>query len=245
MVTKIKLSMSHRIDQLFKNKLADHSIAPGEEAWAKIQAGATKNRLVIYWRIAAVFLLAGLFITTYYFVSNPDEISRQTLSQVEDPQAQQQGTTIQSLEENKQPPITEPNIAQTDHKSALSVPGRRKKAEQHDTGDQQVDNNNSVTESLNNPMVKEEIMDNPATLVAQSSEQEKAIVIEFSLPAIVADNTEEAVASTAPTEKTGIIRFLETAKEVKNGDAPFENSLRNIKHELLAFDFKKDKTKRN
>lgn len=33
----------NRIDELFKNKLANHQVAPSADAWQKVEAGLTKK----------------------------------------------------------------------------------------------------------------------------------------------------------------------------------------------------------
>src|SRR5260370_42474144 len=55
-----------RVDQFFKNKLEDHSIAPSENAWTKVEAGLSKKNNVVLWRWAAAVLLMGALITIIY-----------------------------------------------------------------------------------------------------------------------------------------------------------------------------------
>ncbi|MBI3482347.1 MAG: hypothetical protein HY015_05145 [Bacteroidetes bacterium] len=56
-----------RVDQFFKNKLEDHTIAPSENAWAKVEAGLSKKNNVIVWRWAAAVLLMGALISIIYW----------------------------------------------------------------------------------------------------------------------------------------------------------------------------------
>src|SRR5260221_10566584 len=55
-----------RVDQFFKNKLEDHTIAPSENAWAKVEEGLSKKNNVVLWRWAAAVLLMGALITIIY-----------------------------------------------------------------------------------------------------------------------------------------------------------------------------------
>ena len=64
-----------RIDQFFKNKLEDHSMAPSENAWTKVGAELSKKNNVVLWRWAAAVLLMGALITIIYWsqrgIENP------------------------------------------------------------------------------------------------------------------------------------------------------------------------------
>lgn len=55
-----------RVDKFFKNKLEDHTMAPSENAWAKVEAGLSKKNNVVLWRWAAAVLLTGALISIIY-----------------------------------------------------------------------------------------------------------------------------------------------------------------------------------
>lgn len=76
------------------------------------------------------------------------------------------------------------------------------------------------------------------TQTAVAVAQPKPIVIEFSL-----DPVAPPVVTAEATEKKGLQRFLEKARDVKNGESDL--GLREATNDLLAWGFKKDKTKRN
>jgi hypothetical protein len=234
--------MSNHIDQLFKNKLGDLNLPPSEEAWAKVEAGLSKrNKVIIYWRAAAVFVLLGLLISAWYLFTG-SIVSKQeqlTLSGLQKP-------TPEIIKES-----IEPNKAQT-LAPALDTPKKitTKKQSKKYNNTQDIDKptvTETTTELAQNLSLNSEMLElNESIASVNEVKQEKAIVIEFELPAIAQTNSLDVVSvSTEPEKSNGIMKLLETARDVKNGDAELGNSLRDIKNELLAFDFKKDKTKRN
>jgi hypothetical protein len=234
--------MSNRIDQLFKSKLGEHSLPPSEESWAKVQAGLSKkNSVIIYWRAAAAVALLGLLVSAWYLFNQSTITEQQQLSQ--------SGTTetiIQQPEIKQEP--------KTDQKQALDLTGKKKadikkqsKRSLHTPVAQDLAVKVDVSEHNEEQKTMEQLPEvNESIALVQEVNQEKAVVIEFVLPTIVETNTSEmAVAAIEDEKSTGIIKLLETARDVKNGDAEFSSSLRDMKNELFAFDFKKDKTKRN
>ena len=59
--------MNNPLDKLFKNKLTDHSIEPGEKTWARVSAGLTKkNSRIIWYRAAAALFIGGLAFALWY-----------------------------------------------------------------------------------------------------------------------------------------------------------------------------------
>lgn len=229
--------MSNRIDQLFKNKLSEHVFPPSDEAWTKVQNGLSKkNNVVIYWRAAAVFVLFGLLVSAWYLFRLPVEISTQQI-------AKKENTEIQD------------KPAQTKEDERESANTYATKKETSDTHTQKpraksiksniIDKKEELTEKTE-PSAQIDVAEIGQTMTVAEVAVEKPIVLEFTLPTIE-DNTPVDVAlADAETEKsTGIKKFLETARDVKNGDAEFANSLRDIKNELFALEFKKDKTRRN
>jgi len=80
-------------------------------------------------------------------------------------------------------------------------------------------------------------------LIAQNAKTEKPMVIEFTLAPIVNEPVTEVTQNDSESS-SGLKKILETARDVKNGEADL-GIIRDTKNQLLAFDFKKDKTKRN
>ena len=57
----------NKLDEFFKEKLTDHSIAPSTGAWQKVEAGfSKKNKGVAWLRWAAVFLLGAFLLGTLW-----------------------------------------------------------------------------------------------------------------------------------------------------------------------------------
>jgi hypothetical protein len=234
--------MSNHIDQLFKNKLGDHNLPPSDEAWTKVQAGLSKrNKVIIYWRAAAVFVLLGLLVSAWYLftgsiVSKQEQLTQSGLQQ-----------PIPEINNESIEPLKEQTLAQVleEPKKVNTKKQSKKSNNSQDTNKQEV--TETTTELAQHTPLNSEILELNESIVSVSeAKEEKAIVIEFILPAITQTTSPEvAIAITEPEKSNGIMKILETARDVKNGDAELGNSLRDIKNELLAFDFKKDKTKRN
>ena len=68
--------MSNRLDQLFKNKLSDHTLTPSVNAWDRVKDSlAKKNNRPLMVRMAAAVLLAGALTTTLLWLSSKDHVS--------------------------------------------------------------------------------------------------------------------------------------------------------------------------
>lgn len=224
--------MSNRMDQLFKNKLGDHRLLPSAEAWSKIESGLSKkNNTVILWRAAAVFVLCGLLTSTWFYWQSSQNHSQQL--------ATEQDNTIDTVPETEES-LLEP-AEREDNKNQAAVIKKPTRIKRENITPQK---NN---EELKEPIIMEEAeIELTAGLETVSTEPvaraEKPIVIEFTLdpaPAAI------LVATTTEAEKsTGFKKILDKAIDLKNGEGDLGN-LRDVKNELFAFDFKKDKTKRN
>ena len=231
--------MSNRIDQLFKEKLSDHKVAPSAEAWTKVQTGLSKkNKFLIVWRMAAVFALFGALISTWYYLRNDETITSTQL-------AEKKEITIppKVVIEKRSEIVTESaktTIAQT------PKPENGKRRNEKTKVKKQIENSTSQNIALENELqkqVEDKAMVAEEDLIALSVKKEKPVVIEFTLESISKEPIIE-VAQTNEAESSGLKKILETALDVKNGDSDL-GILRDAKNQLFALDFKKDKTKRN
>ncbi len=231
--------MSNRIDQLFKEKLSDHKVAPSAEAWTKVQTGLSKkNKFLIVWRMAAVFALFGALISTWYYLRNDETITSTQL-------AEKKEITIppKVVIEKRSEIVTESaktTIAQT------PKPENGKRRNEKSKVKKQIENSTSQNIALENELqkqVEDKAMVAEEDLIALSVKKEKPIVIEFTLESISKEPIIE-VAQTNEAESSGLKKILETALDVKNGDSDL-GIIRDAKNQLFALDFKKDKTKRN
>jgi hypothetical protein len=233
--------MNNRIDQLFKDKLGEHTLPPSVNGWASVQAGLSKkNKVVIYWRAAAVVALMGLLISAWYLLNTPVETSPAELT-----------NTVMPEQIKPISPVDKDNAAIKSLAVIKKEEAEVKESEKIRTKKEQILENTTSKEEVVESVtevhtISESLPDNETVLIAQHSNIEKPIVIEFSLPSIEDTNSTAADLAVTETEKpSGIKKFLATARDLKNGEAEFGGSLRGLKDELLALDFKKDKTKRN
>ena len=74
--------MNSQLDKFFKDKLADHTIAPSKEAWTKVESGLTKkNNNIIWLRVAAAILMAGLGVI-FWLSTQSDEVAQPQIAEV-------------------------------------------------------------------------------------------------------------------------------------------------------------------
>lgn len=217
----------NRIDELFRNKLANHPVAPSADAWQKVEAGLTKKNSVWVWRLAAALVLFGLVSAWYLWRSA--EVQPELVQQPVSP-TQKEIPVIVQPEEQKQ------NLAET----KKGTPRNQKVNSKRSTSEIK----KAEPEKVN---TQSEVTIQPEILITENKTEpapvRKPIVIEFTLDAIPAPITEPAMAS-AGDDKSGFQKILEKARDIKNGESEL-GSLRDAKNELFAFDFRKDKTKRN
>ncbi len=72
-----------KIDNLFKNKLAQHELAPRADAWVKLEdkMAPKKSGYMVYWRVAAVLILLITSVFALYDF-NGDETAVATTENV-------------------------------------------------------------------------------------------------------------------------------------------------------------------
>lgn len=215
----------NRIDQLFKNKLADHRLAPPANGWTKVETRLVKkNSIQLVWRIAAALALFGVLTAVWY--GRTSHQPTQSLTETTTPQpalAEQPTSEVVTLQK------TTPVVSIRKQASSKII--------------------NAVVENPSTPgvteLVEPEISKETVVVLERSSGAaiEKPIVIEFVLEPMPDKSVAVAEAEPADSE-TGIKKILDKALDIKNGEGDF-GSLRNVKNELFALDFRKDKLKRN
>jgi len=220
------------MDQLFKKKLGDHQLPPSAEAWSKIESGISKkNNTVILWRAAAVFVLFGFLTSAWFYWQSAQDRTQQLATKQED--------TLEKVPEAEEPLVEKVEKEENNNQAAIIKRPTRTQKE-------------TIAPPKNNEMVQEAAIMNEAEtkliadLETESTEPvakaEKPIVIEFTLDPVPATIL---VAKATEAEKgNGFKKILDKAIDLKNGEGDL-GSLRDAKNELFAFDFKKDKTKRN
>lgn len=228
----------NRIDELFKNKLANHPVAPSADAWQKVEAGLTKKNNAWVWRLAAALVLFGLVSGAWYMWSKNAEVQPELVQQPL-PSPQKEIPVVVQPEEQKQNLVAE---TETKSKSETLT---KKKTTKTNTSESKKEIQ-PEKEKVEEPQV---VLSQTEVLVAEHKTEptpaRKPIVIEFTLDAIPVNMTEpEVVVANADDDKSGLQKILEKARDIKNGDSEL-GSLRDVKNELFALDFRKDKTKRN
>lgn len=224
----------NRIDELFKNKLANHQVAPSADAWQKVEAGLTKKNNAWVWRLAAALVLFGLLSGAWYLWNNNMETKPELVQQPASPQ--KENPVVVQPEEQKQN-----LVAETQPKSETKSKKRIIKANASDSNKETQPEKVKAEEPL--------VVAETEVLVAENKTEpapaRKPIVIEFTLEPLPVNVIEPTVAlASADDDKSGLQKILEKARDIKNGDSEL-GSLRDAKNELFALDFRKDKTKRN
>ncbi len=216
----------NKLDELFQEKLTNHSVVPSPEAWQKIEAGLSKKTRPLIWlRWAAVFLLGGLLLSVLWLRS-PETPSTITESRSV-PESPRNDNQKQAFVEKKQMNRTQ----------VKKRPARKKPAEhpmvQQEPGKEAL----AVIDKAGVVMPASE------TVVVQTSpaQTQVPIVLVYTLDSIEPSAiTPSALVATAGSDKkdSSLKRVLEFASTLKNSDSPLDN-LRNAKEELFALDFKK------
>lgn len=227
--------MNNRTDQLFKDKLGDHRLPPSAEAWSKVEAGLSKkNNIVILWRAAAVFVLFGLLTGAWFYWQSGQQGQPQQL------------VTKSSGTDNR---LDEPLMSQHEkEENKTQVAGVEKTKNSKKVKNKFTE---ATQEKITEPLPTENLLTEETELVADikklpvepQEKLEKPIVIEFTLDPVPA-RTLVAQDEVENEKNKGFEKILDKARDIKNGDSEL-GSLRDVKNELFALDFRKDKTKRN
>ena len=218
--------MSNRIDQVFKGLLGEYKIQPSAEAWTKVQAGLSKkNKIIFAWRLAAAFLLFGSLLGTWFYVQRePAQLSETII--VPEVNKEIEVAIKPTMEKSLPPQATAKRKSKKEKRVAIveTIPIAKNAFEDNEVEQAKVYNIATIAEP---------------TRMAKS---EKPLVIEFTLETISTEPIQEVEAATTEVN-SGLKKILDVARDVKNGDTDL--GIRDAKNQLFAFDFKKDKLKRN
>ncbi|GEM_PF-2672675 len=260
----------YKIDQLFREKLADRKVRPSDNAWEKLNSGLgeeRKKKSWIYWSVAAsVILLIG--IGMLFFSSSEIAVKEQRMA--ENPTIEEQRSIpTESLQEVEEPDLsmenTSENLAENINPQAVdkssSDPDPEKVNENpiEETRNQSAEiteEKNIVSEESVNPEVEE-------VLVAESvepitvEEEEESIIPEKIEPAIeeepqsqlaLNEQKEESYPeitivykkSDTQTQKTTTFKKIVTIARDITEGEYGIGELREAKNELLAFGKRKE-----
>jgi hypothetical protein len=225
--------MKNHIDQLFKEKLEHHAQPAPVEAWSKIEAALPKkNNIIVWWRLAAVFLLFGVLASAIYWLQSNDKENTQ-------PVLTEKKIELPKTHKKKDLPMDKVEASQEKRsiaKSSKSNPVARKtEIEKTQLAEEKIEAPKLFTEKTE---VTTEFVLQPVQETVAVAKVEKPIVLEFTLEPI-----EAHVVAQAEEKNRGLKKLWATAKDLKNGESTFD--LQEFKENLFAHNSKKDKTKNN
>lgn len=219
--------MEKQVDEFFRSKLEEHTLAPSIHAWDKIEASfPKKNKTVIVWRMAAALaLMSGLLWAGLNWQgSTPTELTH-TKSEVVKPSE----SALAKINPEKEKKMPEEKITYSkSQKITRSV------------STSQNQNNliiNEVEQIAETKLVERIEFESTTIVVAEAPPTltQKPIVLEYRLEPV------ETIAVVQTDTKKGLKGFLNAAKEMKNGEDGL--GLQTLKDNILAFNFKKEKGK--
>ncbi len=213
------------LDELFKNKLEDHSLTPSLTAWSKVEANLSKkNNTIIWFRIAACLALFSLSWLTYKQLV----YTHDTKLMVE-----MRPKTSNDLQKKSIPPNTE--FSKQTHIPRNVYPNKTKPTiVQQPVASIETASIEKITHEQ--PLIIEtSIAEATQTYKQVIAQTEKPLVIEYTLEAVT-DQPQEA------TSRSRLQKVVDFALDAKHSDGALTN-LRQAKDDLFAFNFKKDKSK--
>lgn len=218
----------NKMDELFKNKIENHSLSPSAEAWEKVEQHLEKkSRPIIWWRAAAVVLLATLLGWWAYTSKTSDTPVIQKVASGSE--ATKTTTNVnapfvsESTKSNNTPDraSTEPSLAK------VVIPQARHEEENQGA----MSATATHTEILQATFTTNQVAPQMESATPNIAKVEKPIVLEFTLEPITSD----AIA-TAQAEKRSLKSVL---MDLKNGEGNF--NFQTLRENLFAFNQKKSK----
>lgn len=219
--------MDHNTDKFFERLVGDHRLEPGSQAWEKIETNlAKKNRVVIWWRVAAVVAVAAVAL---WWLVRPD-VSEPTLSRtIETPVEQPKAETTVRAEKTEVAQRVELPVKKQTKKPAAVVESPTIQAEQ------QTNEQPTVAETFGaDAAVPVETVIDTQEPTAVAVNEVKPMVLVYELPALADATTDVAVAEPPAEEKQSpLAKAWAVAKDTKNGEGLFAE-LDKVKHNLFA-----------
>jgi hypothetical protein len=221
----------NKIDDLFKNKLEEHTLEPSGDAWIKLNANLSKKNKGFAWYSAlAAILLMGILITSIIWLNKRE--ATQFVSE------QTKRLPVEPSGENKliADSVSKPLLTET-----ISITKAKKKSKSVSpiTGDPP-SLPVMIKEIEDEPLVAEIL---PMEVIAETTIKKQPIVIEYRLESILPQKKETPLEAEVVEKKNGLQKALEFAREAKNSDSPL-GEIRQAKDDLFALTFKKDKQKK-
>jgi len=232
------MTMSKRMDKLFKDKLTDHLQTPSENAWKRVEANLSKkNKGITWFRMAAALLVIGVVTATAVWIKSQDTHqrpaqlsmvikSRKTVSQKkQQPKKSRPMLTLQDQAEKKN--------RRWETSTFLKAVVVRVQPDTLRT------KSSLALEPTVPPATK---VDPEQKTIAVIEKPEKPIVLEYRLDPIESKKPDVRQPIVMGKEKNGLQKVLDFARDAKNSEGPL-SELRLVKNEFFALNFRKDKTK--
>lgn len=230
----------NKLDEFFKEKLTDHSIAPSTGAWQKVEAGfSKKNKGVAWLRWAAVFLL-GAFLLGTLWMQRENTSAPMAKDNLPLPEIEKENHLLQPAIAKEQPE-TKSVVSKKKTKTAKTIqPVIQEEIKQAEVKKEEV-------AQVEVAQVMEKLSVRTYETNPAARQSERGILLTYTLDTIIPPIEEksepEAAIVVASTERKGksFKRMMEFAKNVKNSESPL-GELRIKKGELFALDLKKKPT---
>lgn len=213
-----------KIDQLFRNKLENHPVAPSAGAWDKLEAQLVKkNRFVIAWRMAAALLVGGTLVMLLYWSNASEDATLPVMANdVNKKQLapEQKETAPLAADTNTKAVQPTQQLTTITKKSTVAAVLPKTKTEKIEK-----------VETVEQPLQPETHLMNEANevTIAALPAAEKPMVIEFVLEEVPA---QQATAQVTTEKESGIKKVWGAVKDIKNGDRTID--FRQATQELLA-----------
>jgi hypothetical protein len=223
--------MSSKVDNFFKTKLEEHSLPPSVRSWEKIEANLSKkNKTILWFRLAAAVALMGIFMFAILQWMDKGDVPPTLVldnKKIESPKVEQK--------ESSKRKETVPN-QKPQHKSIATT--TLKKVKQKEKENFQVEKEELLITKKEEPITETQITEATENVASQ-----KPITLTFTLPTIKPKNiSQEEQMAVAEEKRTALQKVVETANDIRTGDAL--GDFREAKNELFALEFRKDKSKK-
>lgn len=220
----------NKLDSVFKEKLADHTVAPTAAAWGRIETGLLKKNNPVRWMRWAAILVPGT-ILGFLWLSKPEP----SVQQVTKAPTSEAPTTVAST--------NSPNIQQAIEVSQPIAKMKKRIRQKESTrlAQQPVAEPQALTASF-----PESITSGDGMIIEPTLAEAPVDVVNQSKPLVLVFTLEPIASLPSPQfeeKKTSLMRVVDFAKIVKHSD-PL-GDLRIMKDEFLAIDLRKKSTKKN
>ncbi|MFN5169665.1 MAG: hypothetical protein ACK5DD_08575 [Cyclobacteriaceae bacterium] len=218
--------MDHNTDKFFE-RLGEHRLEPGAQAWEKIEANLSKkNMVVIWWRVAAVVAVAAVAV---WWLARPVVTAPVLSKTAEAPAVQPQVQQHVPPAADEPVQATAPSTLKATNEEVAQLP-----MVAHAPNGKEEEDGTLLTKEVEAAAIRETGIAEIQATAALTESEVKPMVLVYELPAI--ETTARDVAQVEPPaeEKVSpLAKAWAVAKETKNGEGLFAE-LDKVKHNLFA-----------